>query len=147
MDYPSRAEEEQIVMATTSMRQVELSPVFTKEQMVAYQGLVRRMPTSEYVVSRAVSLARATRPKGEGAGKTASRYVAWGAGPRAGQHMILAAKAMAMIDGRPTPTEQDVMRVAPLVLRHRVLPNYQAIGDGLDASELVSRICAEVLPR
>lgn len=147
MDYPSRAEEEQIVMATTSMRRVELSPVFTKEQMVAYQGLVRRMPVSEYVVSRAVSLARATRPKGEGAAKTSSRYVAWGAGPRAGQHMILAAKAMAMMDGRPTPTEQDVMRAAPLVLRHRVLPNYQAIGDGLDASELVSRICAEVMPR
>ncbi|MCE9591990.1 MAG: MoxR family ATPase [Planctomycetes bacterium] len=143
MDYPSQKEEERIVMSTTAEQTHDLSPVFTKEQMLAFQRLVRRMPVSEHVVSYAVSLARATRPSSS-TGPTAKQFVEWGAGPRAGQHMILAAKAMALMEGKPTVAIEHVRRVAPLVLRHRVLANYQAAGKGLGAAEIVSRICAEV---
>jgi MoxR-like ATPase len=144
LDYPSRTEEEAIVTATTEERTHTVQPVLSHESALAYQRLVRRMPASHHAVSYAVSIARATRPRDEYAASCAKRYVEWGAGPRASQHMILAAKAIAVLDGRTAVSAGDVREAAPLVLRHRVLPNYTAAGDGVDANEIVRRILDEV---
>src|SRR5690606_32868812 len=144
VDYPSVEEEEEIVMQTTAPRHVELQPVFSKEQMLAFQALVRRMPVSRHVVSYAVAIARATRPQNPAASDVARQYVEWGAGPRAAQHMVLAGKAMAVLDGSPTVGAHHVREAAPLVLRHRVLPNYNASGEGLSPSDLTRRILSEI---
>jgi len=109
-----------------------------------YQGLVRRIPVSRHVVSYAVSLARATRPDDESGSEWARKYVQWGAGPRAGQHMVLAGKAFAVLDGSPTVSVSHIRRAAPLVLRHRVLTNYRAAGEGLDTDRVVGHIINEI---
>jgi MoxR-like ATPase len=144
LDYPSRSEEEAIVSATTEDRTPTVEVVLSHERALAFQHLVRRMPAAHHAVSYAVSIARATRPRDENAAKSAKKYVEWGAGPRASQHMILAAKALAVMDGRTAVSAGDVREAAPFVLRHRVLPNYTAAGDGVDANELVRRILDEV---
>jgi MoxR-like ATPase len=144
MEYPGVEEEERIVMETTAPRPIDLEPVFTKEQLLRYQALVRRIPVSRHVVSYAVAIARATRPNTPASSALASRYVQWGAGPRAGQHMVLAGKALAVLDGSPTVTAGHVRQAAPHVLRHRVLPNYQAAGEGVGAADLVTRIIDEI---
>jgi MoxR-like ATPase len=144
LDYPSRSEEEAIVSATTEERTPTAETVLTHDRALAFQRLVRRMPAAPHAVSYAVAIARATRPRDEHAAASAKRFVEWGAGPRASQHMVLAAKALAVIDGRTAISAADVREAAPLVLRHRVLPNYTAAGDGVDANELVRRILEEV---
>ena len=144
MDYPDAAEEVDIVLATTEDREPNVSAVCTAEEIQAFQHLVRRVPVSRHVVRYAVMLARATRPEGDVSFDFVRDYVAWGAGPRASQHMILAAKALAVLNGKPAVTAQHVRTVAPLVLRHRILPNYSATGEGIDARALVSRIIEEV---
>ncbi len=144
LDYPSRSEEEAIVAATTEDRTPSVQPVLDHAKALAYQHLVRRMPAAHHAVSYAVAIARASRPTDEHASASAKRYVEWGAGPRASQHMIIAAKALAVMDGRTAVSAADVREAAPLVLRHRVLPNYTAAGDGIDANELVRRILDEV---
>ncbi len=144
IDYPPVSDEEDIVLATTAPREINLQPVFSKEQLIAFQSLVKRVPVSRHVVSYAVAIARATRPGNEAASDLAKQYVEWGAGPRAGQHMILAGKALAVLDGQPAVTAEHVRQVAPYVLRHRVLPNYQAASDGLDAGAIVARIINEI---
>jgi len=144
MDYPGVEEEERIVMETTTPRLVDLKPIFTKEQMIAFQDLVRRIPVSRHVVSYAVAIARATRPDTPASSELATRYIRWGAGPRAGQHMVMAGKALAVFDGSPTVTANHIRQAAPHVLRHRVLPNYQAAGEGLTAGDLVGKMIDEI---
>ena len=144
MDYPQVADEERIVLETTAPQQAEATPVFTKERMLAFQALVRRLPVSSHVVSYAVALVRATRPGGPAASEMAKKYVEWGAGTRAAQHMVLAGKAMAVLDGTPTVTIEHIRRIAPVALRHRVLPNYQAAGEGIDAARIIERVLAEI---
>lgn len=140
MGYPSRTEEEDIVLATTIDSVPDIKPVCTIEQIMAYQHLVRRVPVSRHVVSYAVGLARATRPDDAEATDYVRKYVAWGAGPRASQHMILGAKALAVIEGKPTVSTEHIRQIAPLVLRHRVLPNYSASGEGIDSARILTEI-------
>ena len=140
MDYPSAAEEEEIALATTQANSATIEPVLNKEQIVAFQQLVLRMPVSRHVVKYAVSLARATRPDTTDATDHVRKYVTWGAGPRASQYLLLGAKALAVLDGEPTVSGQHVRDVAPLVLRHRVLVNYQATGEGMTAADIVNQI-------
>ncbi len=144
MDYPDVEEEERVVMETTAPREIELKPVFTKEQMILFQDLVRRVPVSRHVVSYAVALARATRPGTAASSELANKYVQWGAGPRAGQHMVLAGKAMAVLDGEPTVSARHIRQAAPYVLRHRVLTNYQAAGEGLSTADIVRGIIEQI---
>jgi MoxR-like ATPase len=144
MDYPGVEDEERIVLETTSPQVTDLKPVFTKQQMMRYQALVRRMPVSRHVVSYAVALARATRPGTAASSDLATRFVQWGAGPRAGQHMVLAGKAMAVLDGSPTVTAGHIRQAAPRVLRHRVLTNYQAAGEGMSTEKVVALIIDEI---
>lgn len=153
LDYPDVEEEEQIVMETTSapasgsqgnLSEVSRSPVIDKEQFMAMQALVRRLPVSQHVVSYAVALARATRPNRAAASEVAQEYVEWGAGPRAGQHMVLLGKALALMHGQPAVTVQHIRQAAPHVLRHRILPNFQAAGEGITAGDIVERVLREI---
>jgi MoxR-like ATPase len=142
MGYPSAAEEEAIVMATTDESVPAASPCCTLEEITSIQRLVRRVPVSRHVVKYAVAIARKTRPDGSDAPEFVRTYVSWGAGPRASQHMILGAKALAVLDGQPSVSAEHIRQVAPLVLRHRVLPNYAAGGDGITAEEIIKKVIA-----
>jgi MoxR-like ATPase len=142
--YPSAEQEIDIVFSTTDQRRVSLEPVFTLEQVTQFQELVRRIPVSRHVVEYAVALARATRPDLPEATPYVRNYVTWGAGPRACQNMILGAKALAVIDGVPTVSAAHVREVAPWVLRHRILPSYQAAGDGVSAADIVKQIMLQI---
>jgi len=142
--YPSAAQETEIVLATTDQRQVTVEPVFSLEQVRQFQGLVRRIPVSRHVVEYAVALARATRPDSPEASPYIRNFVSWGAGPRACQNLILGAKALAVIDACPAVTSRHVREAAPWVLRHRILPNYQAAGDGVTAADIVDQILKQV---
>jgi MoxR-like ATPase len=142
MNYPSALEEEDIVLATTEDHEPQVDSLYSLEKVVSFQRLVRRIPASRHVVKYAVALARATRP--EEADAYARNYIAWGAGPRASQHMILGGKALAMLDGQPTVSAEHVRQVAPFVLRHRLLPNYTASGEGITSADIVKHIIENV---
>lgn len=146
VDYPSREEEERIVMETTAPRDVTLSPLVTKDELIAIQELVYRLPASATMVSYAVALARATRPTDPEGSKLAKQYIEWGAGPRAGQHMILAAKAFAVMEGESTISRRHIQIAALYVLRHRVVTNYHAAGEGLNSADILKKIFKEVPP-
>jgi MoxR-like ATPase len=144
MDYPEASEEEEIVLATTEDIEPEVNQVCSVEEIRTFQHLVRRVPVSRHVVKYAVLLARATRPQADVASKHVAEYVSWGAGPRASQHMILGAKALAVLNGQPAVSTDHIRKVAPLVLRHRVLPNYSAAGEGIDSAAIVKTVISAV---
>ncbi|MEM1107548.1 MAG: MoxR family ATPase [Planctomycetota bacterium] len=153
LDYPDVEEEEQIVMETTSAPalgsnhseiETPTQGIISKEQFIAMQALVRRLPAGRHVVSYAVALARATRPNSAASSEVAQQYVEWGAGPRAGQHMVLVGKALALMHGEPAVTAEHIRQAAPHVLRHRVLPNFQAAGEGITAGDIVGRVLGEI---
>jgi len=144
MEYPGRTDETQIVMQTPRIAAERLNAVFDQETLLSCSKLIEQMPVSEHVVQYAVDLARATRPNDEDAPEITKRYVSWGAGPRAGQSMILGAKSLAAIDGEPTPSCDHVRRIAMAVLRHRIVLNYVATGDGVDARQVIDQILEAV---
>jgi len=135
--YPSRAEEERIVAATTSDEEVQITPLLTADQLLQLQHLVRRLPAPPTVVSYAVKLARSTRPESDDATPMVKKYVSWGAGPRASQYLVLGAKARAAMDGRPVPDLEDVNAIAMRVLEHRVVLNFQAEAEGVSAEQVI----------
>jgi MoxR-like ATPase len=138
--YPTRQEEEQVAMQTTGAAEPVVRPVLGGDELVTLQKLVRRVPAAPSLVSYAVRLARATRPEDESALELTRRYVSWGAGPRASQYLVLGAKARAALAGRAMPDLEDVRAVAPSVLRHRVVPSFQAEADGRTAADLVEEL-------
>ncbi len=143
VDYPSEAEERRIVESTTAGREPELKAVLAASEIVELQNMVRRIPVAERVLAYAVGLARATRPA-DGAPDFVRDFVAWGAGPRAGQYLVLGAKALAALEGRPAPGIEDVRAVAPSVLRHRLVTNFNAEAEGVDTDALIERLLASV---
>ncbi|MCA9755566.1 MAG: MoxR family ATPase [Candidatus Eisenbacteria bacterium] len=143
VDYPTEAEEREIVTSTTSGSDATLEQVFSGEEIVQVQKLVRRVPVSDHVVNYAVSLARNTRPKNSTLGFV-REFVSWGAGPRASQYLVLAAKTRAILHGRPTPSADDVRSVAPSVLRHRVIPNFNAEAENIQVEDLIARLTKEL---
>jgi MoxR-like ATPase len=144
LDYPSSQQEERIVVETTTDEEPETQPVFSREDLLEMQHLVRTVPVSPHVVRYAVSLARSSRPRDPEAVAMAKRYVEWGAGPRASQYLILGAKARAVLLGRPAPSANDVRAVSHQVLNHRIIPNYAAVADGVTADMLVEEIVRQV---
>lgn len=140
IDYPTREEEERVAMETTGAELAEVEPVLSAAELMSFQALVRRVPAPPSLVSYAVRLARATRPEDAEAPELTKRYISWGAGPRASQYLVLGAKARAALSGRGVPTYEDVRAVAPAVLRHRVMPNFQAEADGRIAGDLVEEL-------
>jgi MoxR-like ATPase len=144
--YPSEAEEIRIVNQMTSAYRPTLRKVLSPERILDLQDLVLRVPVAPHVVEHAVAICRATRP-GEGAPDDIRRYVSFGAGPRASQNLILAAKARAILAGRYAVAIEDVRALAMPILVHRVLPNFHAEADGVTARILIDRLLELVRPR
>ncbi|MDX9858063.1 MAG: MoxR family ATPase [candidate division Zixibacteria bacterium] len=140
VDYPAQDEEEQIVKSTTTGAEHQLERILSPEEIVAFQRLVRRVPVSDHLVRYAVNLVRATRPHENGSPDFVRNWVNWGAGPRASQFLILAAKTRAILDGRPTPGPDDVRFAAFPVLRHRIVTSFNAEADGVDSMEIIRRL-------
>ncbi len=144
IDYPSAEEELAIARATTGQTIASVNKLVSAEQVVYLQTLVRRVPVSDHVASYAVRLARATRPNLPEAPDTVRRFVAWGAGPRAVQYLVLGAKARAILNGTTNVSCEHIRGVAPIVLRHRVLTNFAAEAEGVDSDQLVQRLLQSV---
>jgi MoxR-like ATPase len=144
LGYPSRDQEEEIVLRTTAGEGPLPEAVFDRGEFLRLRDLVLAVPVPRHVVGYAVQLCGASRPADERAGNYIQNYVAWGAGPRGAQSLVLAAKARALLNGRTAPTTDDVQAVAHPVLRHRVLVNHRAVGDGVTSGDVVSRLLAEV---
>jgi MoxR-like ATPase len=143
--YPSAEEEGLIVSRTTSAYQPSLGKVVAGARIQELQGLVRRVPVAEYVVDYAVRLAQASRP-GDGAPEFVRKWVSWGAGPRASQYLILGGKARAVLEGRYAVTVEDVRALAPAVLKHRIIPNFNAEAEGVGSPEIIRRLLDGVRP-
>ena len=137
--YPSEQEEEKIVATTTSAYEAEPKRVMGVDRILELQKLVRRIPVAEHVVRYAVRLARASRPSPQSESFVRD-WVSWGAGPRAAQFLVLGAKARAALSGRPTPAADDVKAVAPAVLRHRIIPNFNAEADGISSLDIIAKL-------
>jgi len=146
VDYPSEAEEEEIVRQQTSDHRPDLSRVLSPQRILQLQELVRRVPAADHVVKYAVALARSTRPTAPNAPAFIRDAVSWGAGPRASQFLILAAKARAILDGRFAVAIEDVAALARPTLQHRLILNYRAEAEGQRAGELVDRLLSVVTP-
>jgi MoxR-like ATPase len=142
--YPTAEEEVQIVKSTTSGAPPKLEKILSPERILALQELVRRVPVPDHVVRYAVELVRNTRPKEPGVPEFVSKNVSWGAGPRASQYLVLAAKARAILSGRFVASVEDVRALARPVLRHRVLPNFTAESEGITSVKLVDQLIATV---
>ena len=140
IDYPNEEEEVDIVASTTSINEPELETALSGEDIMELHKIVRRVPAADNVVQYAVKLARTTRPTGKDAPDFIKQWVRWGAGPRAGQYLILGAKARAILRGRFNASCEDVRSVAHAVLRHRVLTNFHAEAEGVDADGIVTRL-------
>jgi len=142
--YPSSSEELLILKQTTGGQEPELEAVLTGEQILALQEVVRKVPVPEHVFVYARDLVRATRPEGKEAPQQVRQYLSWGAGPRAGQYMILGAKARAILDGRFHVTTEDIQSVAHPVLRHRLVTNFQANSEGISTDDVVDMLIKKV---
>jgi len=140
IDYPTYDEEVEIARTTTGIQDTELRKVLGKEELIEAQKLVRKVPIADNVVEFAVKLARSSRPGDDLSTDFVKEYVHYGAGPRASQYLILGAKARALLKGRPTPSFEDVLEVAPAVLRHRVLVNFNAEAEGISSEDVVKHL-------
>jgi MoxR-like ATPase len=143
--YPTAAEEKAILAQTTTSHEPVVTPVATGEQIEQARMLVREIPAADNAIDYATRLIRASRPQDD-ALDFVKQWVRWGAGPRAGQALLLAGKARAVLDGRPAVSLDDVRAVAPPVLRHRLLVNFQAEAEGIDAEVVVERLLSAVRP-
>jgi MoxR-like ATPase len=144
VDYPARADELAIAARPIRSKASGLTPLARKEDFQRFVEIVDQTPVSKHVLEHAVGITTASRPKDTSADEFVSKYVAWGAGPRATQHLVTAAKASALLDGRPAPEISDLNRVAAPVLRHRIIPNYNALGEGIEADDIVKHLLEKV---
>ncbi|MBI1345955.1 AAA domain-containing protein [bacterium] len=142
VEYPNAAEELRILKQTTGGEQPDLHVVLNGRQILALQEVVRKVPVAEHVFVYARDLVRWTRPKEPDAPDFVREWVSWGAGPRAGQFLILGAKARALLEGRFHVTTEDVQAVAIPVLRHRIVTNFAATGQGIRSSDVIERLLA-----
>ena len=144
VDYPKRDEEITVIARTTQSGGLEPQVVIDKQAVIHLQEVVRKIPVSEHVIGYAVNLVRATRPSDPEAPEVTKKYVSTGAGPRAGQFLVLAAKARAVLEGRIHVSCNDIRSAAMPVLRHRILTNFSADSEGLKSVDIVKRLLAEV---
>lgn len=140
LDYPSYAEEVSIVRATTSNIKTQVNEVITGAEIKEFQELVRRVPVTDNVIEYAVGLVHKTRPGTGSAAKEANDYLEWGAGPRASQALILAAKCNALLSGKYSPDIEDVKAVALPVLRHRIVRNFRAEAESITVEKIIKTI-------
>ena len=148
IEYPDAMEEYKIVKRTTTGKQHAIEPSLTKEDITLFQEIVRMAPVSDRIIKYAVDIARASRPEDAMAPEAVKSYLKWGSGPRAGQFMTLGAKSRALIHNRITPGYEDVQKIAKLVLRHRIIPNFNAEADGIGPDQIIDEIIKHVpLPK
>jgi MoxR-like ATPase len=140
LDYPSYEEEVQVVKNTTSDSKVSVNKMMSAEDILNYQQLVRKIPIADNVLEYAVKLVGKTRPNSAVAPDIVKEYVAWGAGPRAAQYLVLGAKCHAALNGKYSPDIEDVKAVAEAILRHRLYRNYKAEAEGFSVSRIVKEI-------
>jgi len=140
VEYPSRAEELEIVRKTTSELIPKLQRTLNRDEIIRFQSLVKRVPAPDNLIEYAVGLVSATRPSDPESPDFIRKWVEWGAGPRASQYLILGAKTYAILNGKPTPDKSDVIRVAKPVLRHRIIPNFNAEAEGVDTDTLIRKL-------
>jgi MoxR-like ATPase len=145
VEYPSRAEEIQIMKATTTNAKPEVAPVLDAKQIIRLQETVRQVVVADHIFSYVADLVRATRPKEAGAPKWVADLVAWGAGPRASQFLILGGKARAILHGRVHVTTEDIREVAYPVLRHRLMTTFNADAEGVSSDDVIKRLI-DVVP-
>jgi len=144
IDYPSFEEENLIVKTTTSAYFWDLEKIMGAEEIVGLQQLARKVPVSDHVINYAVKLARSTRPNPNSSLEYIKNWVSWGAGPRASQYMILGSKVKAILDGRYTPSVEDVKTVASPVLRHRIVTSFNAEADGVGTQDIINKLLEDV---
>lgn len=140
LDYPSFAEEVQVVKSTTSDAKQTINPLFTAQEIIDFQHLIRRIPVADNVIEYAVTLVSKTRPANNLSNDYIKNYIDWGAGPRASQNLILAAKAHAAFNGKFSPDIEDVKAVAVGILRHRVVKNYKADAEGITIEQIIKQL-------
>jgi len=140
VDYPSLEEEVEIVRRTTRKQDVELRTIISKDEIILFQDLVRQVPTPDNVVEHAVSLVSRTRVNTKYIPDEIKPLINWGAGPRASQYLILAAKAQSLLKGKYSPDIEDINDVATAVLRHRIVPSFTAEAEGITADDIINRI-------
>lgn len=137
LDYPSFDQEIEVVKSTTQDKQVDLKVVLSAEEILFFQGLIRRIPVPDNVYKYAVSLSAKTRPDTPAAHALANDFITWGAGPRASQYLIIGAKCHAAIQGKYSPDIEDVKAIATSVLRHRIVRNYKAEAEGFTIEKII----------
>ncbi|MBT8311388.1 MAG: MoxR family ATPase, partial [Flavobacteriaceae bacterium] len=140
LQYPTPEEEIQVVKATTNDETPEVNALFSAEQILEIQHLVRRIPVPDNVVDYAVKLVGKTRPAVETAPEVVKQYLDWGAGPRASQYLILGAKAHAAVNGKYSPDIEDVQKIAMSILRHRIIKNYKADAEGITEENIIRQL-------
>lgn len=140
LEYPSFEEEVEVVKMTTAGKTATVQPLFTSQEIIDFQQLIRRIPVADNVVEYAVRLVGKTRPNSPEAPELVKNYVDWGAGPRASQNLILAAKAHAALQGKFSPDIENVQKVAVGILRHRMIKNYKAEAEGLSIDEIIKSL-------
>lgn len=140
LDYPSFAEEVQVVKSTTSDAKETVNPLFSAQEIIDFQHLIRRIPVADNVIEYAVTLVSKTRPDNALSNDFIKNYIDWGAGPRASQNLILAAKANAAFNGKFSPDIEDVKAVAIGILRHRVVKNYKADAEGITIEKIIASL-------
>ncbi len=140
LKYPSIEEEIQVVKSTTSDNEIQINTLFNADEIIEVQHLIRRIPVPDNVVDYAVRLVNKTRPNQDGASDYVNNYIDWGAGPRASQNLVLAAKAHAAINGKFSPDIEDVKAVALGILRHRILKNYKAEAEGITEDKIIGEL-------
>lgn len=140
LDYPSFEEEVEVVKATTSDKKVTVNALFSAKEITDFQQLIRRIPVADNVIEYAVAMVGKTRPTGTTANDLVKNYIDWGAGPRASQNLILAAKTHAAILGKFSPDIENVQAVAPSILRHRIIKNYKAEAEGVSEIQIINSL-------
>ena len=143
LEYPTQAEEVDIVKSTTSLYAPSLQRVLSGREIIGFQDLVRRVPVADNVIQFAVTLVNRTRPKSQTAPAFVKNWIRWGAGPRASQYLILGAKARAILQGRHTPDIDDVKTMASPVLRHRIVTSFNAEAEGVGTMQIIEKLLAQ----
>jgi len=144
INYPTIDEEISIVNETTIEKKYDIQKVFSKESIIKFQNLTLRVPISDNVIKYAVKLSSSTRPNEKTSDEYIKKWVEWGAGPRASQYLVLGAKAKALLDGRPTPAIEDIQSLAPDILRHRILPSFNAESEGIKTDDIINHLIENI---
>ena len=142
IDYPDKLEEVEIVKRLTSSNPKLIEPVISKEELSAFQDLIKHVPVAENVIEHAVNLVAMTRPSDERAPKITQDWLEWGAGPRASTFLVMAAQAKCLLSGKTTPDIDDINNIAKPVLRHRIITNFTAEADGVSKEDILDKLIA-----